>query len=43
MTFIETCQLLGVDMFILLLLVVALLDKLEHAVHSACHIGHKDR
>jgi hypothetical protein len=43
MTFIETCQLLGVDMFILLLLVVALLDKLEHAAHSAWHIGHKDR
>jgi hypothetical protein len=42
MTLLETCQLLGMDLLLLLLLGVAVLDKLEHVAQSAWHGVRKD-
>lgn len=43
MTWMETCRLLGVDLFVVMLVVVAALDRIEHVVHSAFRPGDWDR
>jgi hypothetical protein len=43
MTWMETFKLLGVDVFVVLLVVLAALDGIEHAVHTAWDESHKPR
>ena len=39
MTWMETCRLLGVDLFVVMLIVVAALNGIERVVHSAFRTG----